>query len=106
MSLKCSLVALAVAGLVAGCGSPPPPSAPATAKERVFAKLKAVAASPNYYWAWTQPWLNHWGWAGDRRHVVEENGKFRPKPLADVRLECEYQKYAGGRRTVVNYADL
>ena len=106
MSMKRSLVTLAVAGVMAGCSNAPAPSKPETAKERVFAKLKAVAASPNYYWAWTQPWLRHWGWAGDRTHVVEENGTFRPKPLADVRLECEYQKFTGGRRALINYADL
>ena len=77
-----------------------------SAKEKVFAKLKAVAASPNYYWAWTYPWLDHGNWAGDTRLVVEKDGKFLPKPMDEVKLSCGLQKFTGGRRAVVNYADL
>lgn len=84
----------------------PSPRTPGSNAARVFGKLKAVAASPNYYWAWTYPWLDHGKRTGDMRNVVEENGRFRPKPLADVKLSCDYMKFADGRRTLINYADL
>lgn len=74
--------------------------------DHLKAKLLAVGESPRYYWAWTYPWLNHGGWNGDMRNVVEKDGVFLPKPLDEVKLECEYQKCAGGRRAVLNYADL
>ena len=28
----------------------------ASSREDVLARLEQVAASPNYYWAWTYPW--------------------------------------------------
>ena len=48
------------------------------------AKLLAVGDSPNYYWAWTYPWLNHGGWTGDMRNVVEKDGVFLPNPAETV----------------------
>ena len=74
--------------------------------DQLKAKLLAVGDSPQYYWAWTYPWLNHGGWTGDMRNVVEKDGVFLPKPLDEVKLKCEYQKCANGRRAVLNYADL
>ena len=74
--------------------------------DHLKAKLLAVGESQRYYWAWTYPWLNHGGWTGDMRNVVEKDGAFLPKPLDEVKLECGYQKCAGGRRAVLNYADL
>ena len=91
------VVSLAAACAAAGDGS---------VAEQLKAKLLAVGESPRYCWAWTHPWLDHGGWTGDMRNVVKNGGKFLPKPLDEVKLECEYQKCAGGRRTIVNYADL
>ena len=90
-------VALAAACAAAGDGS---------VAEQLKAKLQAVGESPRYYWAWTYPWLNHGGWTGDMRNVVEKDGAFLPKPLDQVKLECGYQKCTDGRRAVLNYADL
>ena len=70
------------------------------------AKLLAVGASPTYYWAWTGSWLRDWDPAGDSRFVVSEVDRFLPKPTKDIMLSCSYQKYTGGRRAVINYADL
>ncbi len=96
----------AIAFCAVGCCAGLSSMAAESPKENVLFRLKEVANSPNYYWAWTGPWLDH-GWAdGDTRHVVEADGAFRPKPLADVKLACSYQKYADGRRAVINYADL
>ena len=33
---------------------------PGSNSERVLARLQEVADSPNYYWAWTHPWMNAW----------------------------------------------
>lgn len=78
----------------------------ASSREDVLARLEQVAASPNYYWAWTYPWLDIHKTKGDMQHVVEKDGRFFPKPTDDVRLECVYQKYTSGRRALINYADL
>lgn len=92
------------------CGTEPafvaPPRSPDSNAVQVLAQLKNVARSPNYYWAWTYPWLDHGKRTGDRRNVEERDGRFLPKPLADVKLSCEYMKFADGRRTLINYADL
>ena len=32
--------------------------APGSNAERVLARLREVADSPNYYWAWTHPWMD------------------------------------------------
>ncbi len=93
------------------CGTKPafaaPPRTPDSNAARVFERLKAVGASPNYYWAWTYPWLDHGGRGGDRRLVQEKDGRFLPKPLKDVKLTCDYvSRYSDGRRALVNYADL
>ena len=77
-----------------------------TPADQLKVKLIVVGDSPNYYWAWTYPWLNHGGWNGDMRNVVECGGRFLPKPLDEVKLECGYQKCSGGRRAILNYADL
>lgn len=69
--------------------------------------MKSVAASPNYYWAWTYPWLDHGGWLGDGRFVREKDGRYLPKSLDEVNLTCDYvSRYTGGRRALINYADL
>ena len=52
--------------------------------EQLKAKLVAVGESQRYYWAWTYPWLNHGGWAGDMRNVVEKDGVFLPNPAETV----------------------
>ncbi len=88
------------------CGVLTCDAANASPVSQLKAKLLAVGASPNYYWAWTYPWLNHGGWQGDMRNVVEKEGAFFPKALDEVKLECAYQKYTNGRRAVINYADL
>ena len=31
---------------------------PGSNAERVLARLREVADSPNYYWAWTHPWMD------------------------------------------------
>ena len=69
-------------------------------------RLRKVAVSPNYYWAWTGCWLRDWDAAGDSRFVVSSGDTFLPKPTKEVELSCSYQEYAGGRRAVINYADL
>ena len=82
------VVSLAAACAVAGDGS---------VAEQLKAKLLAVGESQRYYWAWTYPWLDHSGWTGDMRNVVKTGREFLPKPLDEVKLECEYQKCADGR---------
>ena len=74
--------------------------------DQLKTRLLAVGESNSYYWAWTYPWLNHDAWDGDKRNVVESDGVFSPKPLAEVKLECSYQKCADGKSAVINYADL
>ena len=44
--------------------------APGSNAERVLARLQEVADSPNYYWAWTHPWMNAWERKGDARFAV------------------------------------
>ena len=73
---------------------------------KTFEKLKAVAESPYYYWAWTHTWLDPWPWHGDMRYAVKKGNGFVPKPTADVQLSVGYQKYADGKRAVINYSDL
>lgn len=90
--------ALALGAACLGAGASP--------KDDVLVRLCQTAESPSYYWAWTYPWLNHGDCKGDRRHVVEKDGRFLPKPTDEVTLECVYQKFSGGRRAVINYADL
>ena len=80
--------------------------ADASPAQKVFERLREVAASPNYYWAWTGTWLRDWDPAGDPRLVVDMGGSFAPKPTKDVILSCSYQNYSNGRRAVINYADL
>ena len=80
--------------------------APGSDAARVLEKLKAVAESPRYYWAWTHTLVNPWPWHGDDKHAVAKDGGYAPKPLADVRLKLGYEKYADGKRTVINYSDL
>ena len=69
------VVSFAAACALAGDGS---------VAEQLKAKLVAVGESPRCYWAWTYPWLNHGGWAGDMRNVVEKDGVFLPNPAETV----------------------
>jgi hypothetical protein len=69
-------------------------------------RLKAVADSPRYYWAWTHTLVDPWLQQGDARHAVAKDGGYVPKALSDVELKFDYGKYSGGRRTVINYSDL
>lgn len=80
--------------------------APGSDAARVLERLKSVAESPNYYWAWTHTLVNPWPWYGDERLAVKAGDGYKPKPLADVRLKFGYTKYADGKRTVINYSDL
>ena len=79
---------------------------PPSAKARAFDALKAMAASPDYWWAWTHTWCDLWWVTGDPRLATEENGTFRPKPVHEVTLKSHYSPYACGERAVVNYSDL
>lgn len=79
---------------------------PGGAAGRVLAKLKAVANSKSYYWAWTHPWMDPWPMAGDRRFAVKKGEGFAPLPTADVRLDCAYTQYTDGRRVLLAYSDL
>ncbi len=84
-----------------------PRRAPDSNAEKVLAKLREVGRSPNYYWAWTDPWLWYGAKEGDMRFAEEKDGCLRPKPLADVKLACDYvSRYSDGRRALVNYMDL
>ena len=78
----------------------------ASCREDVLARLGEVAASPNYYWAWTYPWFSNRMPTGDARYAVEKEGRFFPMPTDEVRLESDYQKYTSGRRALINYSDL
>ena len=80
--------------------------APGSDAARVLERLKSVAESPRYYWAWTHTLINAWQWNGDKKHAVAKEGGYAPKPLADVQLTFGYAKYADGKRTVINYSDL
>ena len=76
-------------------------------KDAVMARLREVANSKSYYWAWTHPWLEVWGKDGDATFAVQgSDGTFRPKRTDDVRLSSGYQKYAGGERPLIAYSDL
>ena len=79
---------------------------PQDASALLKARLQAVAESPRYYWAWTDPWLDPWNWNGDMGNVEEKDGAFHPKPINEVSLESEYQSYSGGLRAVLNSADI
>ena len=79
---------------------------PGGAAGRVLAKLRAVANSKSYYWAWTHPWMDPWPMAGDRRFAVKKGEEFAPLPTADVRLDCAYTQYTDGRRVLLAYSDL
>ena len=78
----------------------------ASNRDDVLGRLKEVASSPNYYWAWTYPWIGNRMPTDDMRHVVERDGRLFPKPTDEVKLESIYQKYADGRRSLINYTDL
>lgn len=78
----------------------------ASNRDDVLGRLKEVAASPNYYWAWTYSWISNRMPTDDMRYVVEKDGRLSPKPTDEVRLESVYQKYAGGLRSLINYTDL
>ena len=80
--------------------------ASASVRDVVLRNLRETAASKNYYWAWTYPWLDHGNPNGDSRLVVWDGQMPRPKPTDLVGLESRYQKFAGGRRALVNYADM
>jgi len=80
--------------------------AEASFKDDVFLQLRETAASTNYYWAWTYPWLNHGDARGDGAHADRKDGRVFPKPVGSVKLATGYQRFAGGRRAVLNYADL
>ena len=69
------VVSLAAACAVARDGS---------VAEQLKTRLMSVGDSPQYYWAWTYPWLNHGGWIGDMRNVVEKDGVFLPNPAETV----------------------
>lgn len=90
--------------LLAGCSCPS--TVGRTQRDIVLHQLRVVAKSSNYYWAWTSPWLKDWDPKGDPRFVIPDGDGFRSKPTDEVELSCSYQQYAGGRRTVINYADL
>ena len=80
--------------------------APGSNAERVLARLKEVADSPNYYWAWTHPWMNAWERKGDARFAVKTEKGFEPLPTDKVKLACGYSKYADGRLVAIGYSDL
>ena len=69
-------------------------------------KLLSVSESPCFYWAWTYPWLDNFIQTGDMRYVEEKGRAFAPKPLDEVELSCPYQRLSGGKRAILNYADL
>lgn len=58
----------------------------ATASD-VLARLKSVAESPRYYWAWTHTWTD----------------PFEP---GDRSMETDYTASAGGRCALIHYSDL
>lgn len=97
---------LTAAGVLMAAVSCCSKDSPPDAASRLKARLQAVAESPRYFWAWTDPWLNPWDWNGDMRNVVEMGGAFQPKPIDEVSLECEYLSCSGGRRAILNYADI
>ena len=96
------LVLLAVVGVAltwAGWADSP--------RDRTLRRLREVADSKSYYWAWTHPWLDVWKSSGDASHAVKgPDGKMVPRATGDVRLVCGYQKYADGKRTLLAYSDL
>ena len=70
--------------------------ASASARDDVLRNLRNTASSRNYYWAWTNPWLNDGVPNGDDRLVVWDGQTPRPKPTDSVKLGSTYQKFAGG----------
>ena len=78
-----------------------------TPRSRTMRRLREVAASKSYYWAWTHPWLDVWNSKGDASHAVTgADGKVAPRATAEVRLASVYQKYADGKRPFLAYSDL
>ena len=76
-------------------------------KDAVMARLREVAKSKSYYWAWTHPWLEVWGKNGDATFAVKgPDGTLQPKKTSEVRLVSDCQKYAGGKRPLIAYSDL
>ena len=81
----------------------PPPGSNA---DHVLERLKEVADSPNYYWAWTHPWMTVWKRGGDTRFAVKTKSGFMPKPTDEVTLSSDYSKYADGKLCAIGYSDL
>ena len=101
---KTVAVGAAVLCLASAWGDPIPDKT--SPREDVLARLKEVAASPNYYWAWTYPWFSNQMPEGDSRYAVEKDGRFVPMPTDEVRLESVYQQFSSGRRSLIGYSDL
>jgi len=82
--------------------------APGSNAAKVIEKMKAVAESPTYYWSWTHAYagISPWHMRGDTTYAVKKDDGFAPMSTADVKLTSKYQKYADGKRPVINYADL
>ena len=70
-------------------------AAEGTPADQLKVKLLAVGDSPNYYWAWTYPWLNHGGWTGDMRNVVEKDGVFLPKQMSALGTPTDTTRSTG-----------
>ena len=76
-------------------------------RDRTMRRLREVAESDSFYWAWTHPWLDVWDSKGDASHAVTgADGKVAPQATAEVRLTSVYQKYSGGKRPLIAYSDL
>ena len=58
-----------------------------SAAQDVLKDLKAKTASDSFYFAWTHMWMTPWPDQGDQRHLIETDGKVRPKPVDEIELK-------------------
>lgn len=93
--------ALTIAVALAGCNF----FEGKTPAQTALDDLKAIAASPNFEFAWTHVWMSPWPMYGDETNMIDVKGKPQPKPLGDTVLKNHIAEAIGvGPR--IYYSDL
>lgn len=85
--VKLFICVIVVCPVLTVAASAVPLRMPGSNAAHVFDRLKKIAASPNYYWAWTYPWFEHTAENGDGRNAAKTaDGRFSPKPISETVL--------------------